>query len=58
MNGLELEAIAKGLKRNVWNKEMRLRAAAVIIQVAKEGNPKIDEFAFMKKADCIPGLAA
>ncbi len=57
MNGLELEAIAKGLKRNVWNKEMRLRAAAVVIQVAKESNPKVNEYAFMKIAGLVP-LAA
>jgi hypothetical protein len=58
MTKLELITIAQGLRKNVWNKEMRLRAAAVIIQVAKEGNPKLDEFDFMKEADCIPGLAA
>ena len=58
MNNLELDAIAKGLKNNVWNKEMRLRAAAVVIQVAKEGNPKIDEYAFFRTANCIPGLEA
>ena len=58
MNQLELDAIAKGLKRNVWNKEMRLRAAAVIVQVAKESNPTINEYAFYKTAECIPGLAA
>jgi len=57
MNGLELEAIAKGLKKNVWNKEMRLRAAAVVIEVAKVSNPEVNEFAFMKKADLVP-LAA
>ena len=57
MNQLELDAIAKGLKRNVWNKDARLRAAAVVVQVAKEGNPKIDEFKFMKTAGLVP-LAA
>ena len=57
MNNLELEAIAKGLKRNVWNKDQRLRAAAVIIEVAKVSNPEVDEFTFMKKADLVP-LAA
>ncbi len=54
----ELNEIAIGLKNNVWNKEMRLRAAAVVIQVAKEGNPKIDEYAFFRTANCIPGLEA
>ena len=58
MNQLELDAIARGLKRNVWNKEMRLRAAAVVIQVAKESNPELDEYAFFRTANCIPGLAA
>ena len=58
MNRLELSAIAQGLKTNVCNKEMRLRAAAVIVQVAKEGNPKLDEFDFFKEADLVPGLAA
>ncbi len=57
MNGLELDAIAKGLKRNVWNKDQRLRAAAVIVQVAKEGNPEINEYDFMKTAGLVP-LAA
>ena len=57
MNNLELDAIAKGLKENVWNKDMRLRAAAVVIQVAKEGNPTLDEFKFMKVAGLVP-LAA
>jgi hypothetical protein len=57
MNNLELDAIAKGLKDNVWNKDMRLRAAAVVIQVAKEGNPTLDEFGFMKTAGLVP-LAA
>ena len=53
-----LSRIAIGLKKNVWNKEMRLRAAAVIVQIAKEDNPALDEYAFFKEADCIPGLAA
>ncbi len=57
MTNLELAAIAKGLKTNVWNKDQRLRAAAVIVQVAKEGNLKVDEFGFMKTAGLVP-LAA
>jgi hypothetical protein len=54
LSRVEVQEIARGLKKNVWNKEFRLRAMAVVIQTAKQRDPALNDYEMYKEAGLLP----
>lgn len=53
MTRTHFEKIAVGLKKEVWDRNHRLRAAHVVASVASEINPEFDSFKFFEKCGLV-----
>ena len=52
------EKIAKGFKDRIWDKNHRLQAATVFVEVAQEINPEFDSFKFFAACGLVDERAA
>jgi len=51
------EQVASGFKKQLWDKNHRLQAATVFVELAQELNPKFDSFKFYEACGLVDRAA-